>query len=276
MTSGTIDREQPFFSIIIPTFNSAATINNAIESILRQTCSDFEIVIIDGGSTDNTRERIEAFGSGKLKITSEKDNGIYDAMNKGIQKAKGMWLYFLGSDDTLFSEKVLAQVSAVISESDYFVYGDVKINGNAQWAKDNDIYDGEFTLEKLMRKNICHQSIFYNREIILSNRIFFKQEYPVCGDWDFNLKCWSIRPFKYIPIIISNFNAGGISTRATVIDTFSDNFLTHFIDYFKIHSYRKLKRMLIKERMWQLASHDKYKWYFRIENWTKRIFRIHE
>src|SRR2546422_844446 len=100
----------PIFSIILPTFNSAAQIATALESILNQTFNDFEILVLDGCSGDNTIEIAKSYKDTRIRIWSEKDEGIYDAMNKGIEKATGKWLYFLGSDDELYNNAILEKV----------------------------------------------------------------------------------------------------------------------------------------------------------------------
>ena len=86
-------------SIIIPTFNSANTLRRALDSIIGQTLNDLEVLIMDGVSTDQTLDIAKTYNDNRIRIFSEPDNGVYDAMNKGIDKASGEWLYFLGSDD---------------------------------------------------------------------------------------------------------------------------------------------------------------------------------
>jgi glycosyltransferase involved in cell wall biosynthesis len=117
-----------FFSIIIPTFNSAEYIRLALESCVIQTYKAFEVVVIDGVSDDNTLDVVGDFqGCLNLKILSEKDNGIYDAMNKGIQMSRGEILYFLGSDDQLHDETILQEIFNVFNIGRHFdvVYGNV-------------------------------------------------------------------------------------------------------------------------------------------------------
>src|ERR1035441_6988489 len=101
-------------SIVIPTFNSGATIEHCLTSIACQTFSDCEIIIQDGGSTDNTidlvRDWEKANAGVDVKLRQEKDTGIYDAMNKAVLRASGEWLYFLGSDDELHDPHVLERV----------------------------------------------------------------------------------------------------------------------------------------------------------------------
>lgn len=97
-------------SIITPSFNSSDYLERAIKSVLNQNYKNWEHIIIDGVSTDKTIDIVRMYPDSRIKINIEKDNGIYDAMNKGIKMAKGDWLYFLGSDDWLYDEFVLEGV----------------------------------------------------------------------------------------------------------------------------------------------------------------------
>lgn len=214
MNSGT--HSLPFFSIIIPTYNSEKYIGKCLESIRAQGCSDYEIIIQDGLSKDRTpdliKEFIETNGDSTIILASEKDNGIYDAMNRGIAKAKGSWLLFLGSDDHLYDDEVLGDIRTALQQSSVdMLYGDVKINGHSHWAADGEVYAGEFTREKLFQKNICHQAIFYNRTIF-EKLGSFETRYTVCADWDLNHRCFAGVRTAYTPRIVSNFFSGGEST----------------------------------------------------------------
>lgn len=201
-----------YYSIIVPTFNSAATIKKCLDSIVNQTWKDFEVIVVDGLSSDRTKHIVEEFVDERIIFFSEKDKGAYDAMNKGIDKANGKWLLFLGSDDSLFDHNVLAEMNIQLRLTDAkFVYGNVKIMGNTTWAKDGDVYKGETSIANLFEVNICHQGIFYANEVF-SERKRYNLRYIVCADYDFNLYCASKFEMSYCPIIISYFNAGGISS----------------------------------------------------------------
>jgi glycosyltransferase involved in cell wall biosynthesis len=204
----------PFFSIIIPTFNSDNTLNGALLSILNQKFVDFEVLIIDNLSTDKTVSLAKGFNDKRIKIYSEKDFGIYDAMNKGIELSTGKWLYFLGSDDLFFDKEVLSKVKSNISCFDTVVYGSVKIHGNVSWANNNSFYDGKFTSKKFSHKNICHQSLFYKRKTIIKNSTRFNIKYEICADWEFNMRLWQNNYFRYLDFVVAVFNAGGISSNA--------------------------------------------------------------
>lgn len=201
----------PFFSIILPTFNSASTIRECIDSILSQSFSDFEILIMDGLSSDTTLDVANTYGDTRIRIFSQKDSGVYDAMNKGIEEAKGEWLYFLGSDDNLANNDVLLNVSITIKEKQPDL-----IYGYIFYKTSGEKYGGEFTRKIILNShNISHQSIFYKKELF-SRLGKYNTDFHLFADWDFNIRCFSIPDLKieYIDIPIAYYNeVSGISTQ---------------------------------------------------------------
>jgi glycosyltransferase involved in cell wall biosynthesis len=200
-----------FFSIIIPTYNSETTILAALTSIKNQKFSNFEVLVVDGKSSDKTVELTNQFLLEGLNLTciSEPDHGIYDAMNKGIAAAKGEYLYFLGSDDTLFNENVLQQVADSINRQPAdFIYGNVLMSKSGQ------CYDGAFNFAKLLTKNISHQAIFYKRTIF-QQLGRYNLEYKLHADWNFNLKCFNspLIQTQFIDVLVARFTEGNTSSK---------------------------------------------------------------
>ena len=230
----------PVISIIIPAYNSAKTIEKAINSVLGQQYSHFEILVLDGDSKDDTRKIVNQYSGRdpRIKCFSEKDKGIYDAMNKGIDLAKGSWLFFLGSDDEVHDNGVFQRIfGTVMSGSNHVLYGDVLIKGNTSWARDGERYDGFFDIKKLLRKNICHQSIFYRREFIETEIGHFNIDYKLCADWDFNLRCASRTELFYLDQVIASFNGGGESTHNYLDEKFLRDFVKNVMAYFKVDEF---------------------------------------
>jgi glycosyltransferase involved in cell wall biosynthesis len=202
-----------FFSIIIPTYNSGAHLSKALSSILAQNFKSLEVIIVDNSSTDNTVELAASFDDSRVRVSVGQDRGAYDAMNKGVNLSKGKWVYFLGSDDELYDNSTLSQVAENISKGNERVYyGSVLVVGNAGWAKDVDIYDGQFSLDKMLFQNICHQAVFYDRSLFYE-RGLFNQEYRICADFDFNLRVAAVTPLEYMPLTVARFHGGGLSSR---------------------------------------------------------------
>ncbi len=203
-------KSNPLLSIIMPTYNSAATLDVALESIINQTFQNIEVLIIDGLSSDDTIEIAKKYQLKfpQLKIISEEDKGIYDAMNKGIGVAKGEWVYFMGSDDSLYETTTIEQVlnNEKIKNLDV-------IYGNVYSSSFNGVYDGEFTYKKLAIKNICHQAIFYRLRAFKKTGKF-NIKYKVLADWDHNIRWFfNSRVSKvYTNQIIANFGEGGFSS----------------------------------------------------------------
>jgi glycosyltransferase involved in cell wall biosynthesis len=206
------------FSIIVPTLNAVTTLRVCLDSIARQTCRDFELVVVDGGSTDGTPDIANSFApnlGARLQIHCGTDQGAYDAMNRGVGLATGTWLLFLGGDDELYEADTLARVAAFIGEHEPsdLIYGDV-IPRSASFR-----YGGAFDLDRLLFKgNICHQSIFYRRDLFESIGPY-NLRYRVLADWDFNIRCFSNPALitRYIDLVVARYNdMGGLSN--TVVD----------------------------------------------------------
>jgi glycosyltransferase involved in cell wall biosynthesis len=226
----------PQLSIIIPTYNSAGTIQRCLRSIRIQTFTDYEIVIQDGASSDRTVELIQEFQHEnpgvKLELEQEPDKGVYDAMNKGVAKARGEWLYFLGSDDEFYDENVLGSLMTVKNTAGCdVVYGNVQVVGDAHGVKSGFLHDGQFNLRKLLNKNICHQAIFY-RASFAKQIGDYNTDYVVLADWDFNLRCRARTRFRYIDIIVAKFYVGGISRSGLADERFTADYRRNVLNYF--------------------------------------------
>lgn len=223
----------PFFSIIIPTFNSGHTLPTCLNSILQQTNQDFEVILQDGGSHDDTRDLASDVNDSRIHFYSEPDKGIYDAMNKAVERASGVWVLFLGSDDYLYGDTVLSDIQDELLQYNTadMVYGNVKIIGNTPWAKDGAIYSGEINLPTLFNKhNYCHQAIFYHRRVFDDGHRY-NLRYRICADYDFNLLCTAKYRVQYVPTIVSCFVSGGISS-VDEDELFTQDRWTNIIRYF--------------------------------------------
>lgn len=236
-----------FFSIIIPAFNSASTLPDALNSVLVQRFRDFEVLLMDGFSNDETLQIAQSFNDSRIRIFSEKDQGTYDAMNKGIATARGEWIYFLGSDDRLFDEHVLEDVhQKLITTKLSVAYGNVQIKGEVDWAKGGAVYDGAFSLYKLLRRNICHQSIFYRNSFLKKNQLNYHLHYPVSADWEFNLRCRMLTGFLFLDRIIAVFNGGGLSSSEKNTDAFRDEIPVIYQKYWEVPYTNPLVRLVYK------------------------------
>lgn len=198
----------PIVSVLIVSFNAEKFISQAINSFLDQSFSLKELIVVDGASTDGTIEILKNTNNPLVHWTSEPDKGIYDAMNKGISRSSGEWLYFLGADDRFYDNKVLENVFRQQENADIdFLYGDVY---SVQLQKN---YDGPYSRDKILFSNLCHQSIFY-RKVLFDKIGTYNTEYSLFADWDMNIRTF-LHPdmkTKYVPITIAVYGATGLST----------------------------------------------------------------
>ena len=200
-------------SIIVLTLNSEDTIDQCLESVAFQDYNDFEILLQDGVSTDKTLEIvnnfIETYPALTVRVQSIRDKGIYHAMNLALDRAIGQWIYFLGSDDHLYSRNTLSLVSHFLKDPFDVIYGDVygdQFNGR---------YAGPFTTKLIYNKNICHQSIFVRLSLFktLGN---FNERYRIAGDWDYNFRWFLSLDIQsvYIDLVIAYFSEAGVSSNS--------------------------------------------------------------
>ena len=194
-------------SVVTVSYNAVSTIEDTIKSVVNQTYDNIEYIIIDGGSTDGTVDIIKKYSDKISYWISEPDKGIYDAMNKGILAATGCYVCFIGADDTFFSNTSLSDVEEKLDiQANCIYYGDVKLRPSGK------VYDRNFSLFKLIRKNICHQAIFYPTSLLKNHRYSLK--YKAYSDYYQNILFWGMGiKFKYVPITIANFTIGGFSLK---------------------------------------------------------------
>ena len=196
-------------SVITVSYNAASTIEETILSVVNQRYDNTEYIIIDGKSTDGTCDIISKYKDRISCFVSEPDKGIYDAMNKGLQKATGDFVIFLGADDHLMSYDVLSIVASKIQDDNSVYYGNVLRNHR------NDLYCGKYYRYKIAVKNLCHQAIFYPRAVY--TQYAYELQYKIFADYAYNLKLYDKVAFRYIPVTVSYFNDQGCSSQ--VIDS---------------------------------------------------------
>ena len=198
---------KPLISVITVVYNAQPTLENTIKSVLQQQRSLFEYWVIDGGSTDGSVEVIREYENQLTGWISEPDNGIYDAMNKGIDKVKGEWIYFLGADDALEPD-ILAQVAPCLNGNYVMAYGDIMF--------DNGRRVPSFLSKRILLQNtIHHQGAFYNRNQFEDFR--YSTQLNVLSDYELNLKIyWQHLPTQRLPMVIARCQEGGASSHLPI------------------------------------------------------------
>lgn len=201
-------------SVITVCFNAEEEIASTIKSVLNQTYEEYEYVIVDGKSVDRTMAIINEIANDymkhkkNIKIISEKDTGIYNAMNKGIKHAKGDWIIFLNAGDTFFNNTVLDNVSNLILPNTDAIYGDTYYIEK----KERFLVKGRKISEVKKSMPFCHQSFLCKKSII--QELLFNEKYRICADYDLICRIYlKDYTFQYEEIIFSNYKLGGFSQR---------------------------------------------------------------
>ncbi len=200
-------------SIITPTYNSEKTIARTIESIISQNYPDLEYIIIDGASTDRTKEIVMSYqGKQDIKFISEPDKGIYDAMNKGVRMATGDIIGILNSDDLFDNDKVLSIVlNAFLDTAIDAVYGDITYFGSDMNAITRYWKTGEYRENKLNSGWMIPHPALFVKKSIYEKFGAFNTDFKIAADYEFILrilKKYQIH-VKYIPsVFVRMFNGG--------------------------------------------------------------------
>lgn len=207
-------------SVITATYNSETTIRDTIESILNQTYKDIEYWVIDGGSKDGTMDIVRSYEEvfdGRLHWISEPDHGIYDAMNKGIERATGDVVGILNSDDFFTSNDVLTVVAETFTKDVEIdaLYGDIHFAKPDNLKKCVRYYSSKMFTPRLMRWGYmpAHPS-FYCKKSVFDKYGLYSLDYKICSDFDMMVRLlykYRIKT-KYVCKDFVTMRTGGIST----------------------------------------------------------------
>lgn len=193
-------------SIITIVFNETETLEETIQSVINQTYPNIEYIIIDGGSREETTSIIKKYKTHLTYWISEPDNGVFDAMNKGILASKGTWLNFMNAGDTFYKKTTLSDLKLGNYSDAALTYG-------------NTLYEGEvirkpFQIESLSFGLImaCHQSMFFNKTI-LKKELYYSEKFKLVCEYD--LVCRIVKKYKkqYIDSTVASYLGGGISSQ---------------------------------------------------------------
>ena len=200
----------PEVSIITVNYNNAAGLKKTMESVLVQDFGDYEYIIIDGGSNDDSLAIINKFSPASFHWISEPDKGPYDAMNKGLQKAGGDYIQFLNSGDHFISGGTLKKCFEGQQHHADILYGQI----NAYWGSEMRTigYPDSLTLSFLKQYNINHQSCFCKRGL-LTELNGFDLDYTLAADYALLLRCaMKGASFHYLPFPVVEYDMQGMST----------------------------------------------------------------
>ncbi len=203
----------PLLSIITINFNNSTGLEKTIQSVLSQTQKHLEFILVDGGSWDTSRDVIQKYSSAFTHVISEKDQGIYDAQNKGAALAKGHYLLFLNSGDSLYDEQVLAVfMQFAKAGSEEIIYGNSALldsGGTKEWLCPPATLDPNY----FYKHGLNHQACFISTQLF---REFgpYNTKYRICADFDFLLAVFCKKPgcYRYLNAVICYYDKNGASS----------------------------------------------------------------
>jgi len=205
-------------SVITAVYNNKETIRDALNSVLEQTYKDIEYIVIDGASTDGTLEIIKEYEDKIDTVVSEKDGGIYDALNKGISNATGDIICFLHSDDIYADKDVLSKVNNVFEKEQVdSIYGDLvyvkkeNINKVVRYWK-----SGEFKQKKLQNGWMPPHPTFFVKREVYEKYGSFDTSFKIAADYDTVLRFLGVEKITttYLPEVLIKMRLGGASNRS--------------------------------------------------------------
>ena len=224
-------------SVIIPTYNAAQTLQNCLDSIIKQTYRALQVIVIDGNSTDETVEIIKK-NSGLIAYwRSEKDGGVYDAMNKGLNYVTGQWVYFMGADDVLLPG--FSAMAADLADPGAIYYGNVFAEGSKRL--------GELTRYQFAKFGPYHPSMIYPATVFAKYK--FNSKYKISADFALTLKICGDGSFRFIykDHILANFNHTGLSGR-WIDAAFQNDKASLILNYFGLITWLRYKFHKYKNR----------------------------
>jgi len=208
----------PLVTIIVAVFNGQSTLQRCIDSVTRQAGASVELIVIDGGSTDGSVDLIKANLGAIRDWVSESDRGIYHAWNKGLARAKGDWICFLGADDYLHDSRVLEELSphlaAALAQRLTIVYGQVALVNKSGIEVDYLGMPWESAYKRFMQGSYCLPTpgVMFHRSLFEAIG-HFDESNRIAGDYEFLLRALKTRKPLYLPqIVVTDMQHGGISS----------------------------------------------------------------
>lgn len=198
-------------SIVTINYNNASGLQKTMQSVFAQNLHDCEYLIIDGGSTDQSRLYIQEHAEKLAYWVSEKDKGIYHAMNKGILQSKGEYLLFLNSGDELHSADSINSVLTHLGDAD-IIYGNLLIvEPLKKWIK---YYNEKLSFEYFTRDTLPHQGAFIKRDLFQQMGLY-DEDLKLVADWKFFVQAVCIYTVStlFVDVIVANYDYSGLTAR---------------------------------------------------------------
>ena len=257
------------FSIITINFNNDEGLRQTINSVVSQIYDDYEYIVIDGGSTDESVNIIRSFSDNIDYWVSEKDRGIYHAMNKGVAQAHGEYCLFMNSGDLFYNNSVLKLVDESDIQDD-IVVGKVVINDKDKQISPPPI-SGELTLYHLYSGSIPHQGSFIKTDLL--RKYPYDENLKISSDWKFFVQVLILenRSIRYLDLYVARYDLDGISASNPVLmREEKDNVLADMFPPRVIADYKRMKQ---SECLTQVLT-PQLKKYYSIDKLTYKIGSI--
>ncbi|MBO4597226.1 MAG: glycosyltransferase [Bacteroidaceae bacterium] len=197
------------FSIITINFNNKEGLRKTLDSVVCQTFTDYELIVIDGGSTDGGAALLEEYGKYITFGVSEPDKGVYNAQNKGVQHASGEYCIFMNSGDLFYDSHVLENVSAELENGIDIAVGDTYFYKDE--SENRYVHAPEYITLWRVYIGINHQSAFIKRQLLLENP--YDETLKICADWKFWLQelVKNERSYQHLNLIVAQYDLNGMS-----------------------------------------------------------------
>lgn len=206
----------PLITFVVAVFNASKTLNQCLNSVMQQSCRDFELVVIDGGSTDGSLDILRSLASQFAYWTSEPDSGVYDAWNKALPHARGEWICFLGADDYLWNNDVVQQLSkklAALPLQTSIAYGKIILldrEGKSMF----ELGEPWDKLAAQFKKKMClpHPAVLHRRSLFKDNA-GFDPAFRIAGDYEFLLRSMKVHVPQFLgELVVTAMRPGGLSS----------------------------------------------------------------
>ncbi len=246
-------------SVITVNYNDKIGLEKTINSVTNQTYTDFEFIIIDGGSTDGSKQLIEQNATKINYWVSEKDTGVFNAMNKGIRAAKGEFVIFMNGGDCFCNDTVLEEIAPELSSEFDIYYGDnYKESPNSKRIK---TYPEKLSFSFFYSSSINHQSTFIKKSLF-DEHFYYNENYKIASDWEFFVYtiCYTNVPTKYLKKTISVYDFTGISSNPKFSKLFLEEKTQSLQKYFPtfVEDYKDVN-LLNSKRFLQFQYIKKHK-----------------
>jgi len=248
--------KQPKFSAVMASFNGAATLRRSLDSLSRQTHPAKELIVIDGGSSDDTMEIVKSYGDLVTYAISEPDRGILDAWNKGLRHVTGDWIHFLGADDYYYDDMVfenMVEHLAAHQDESKLIYGTIqRVNQQGEFVE----WHGQaWNPERFRQVGMCipHTATFHHRSLF-EEYGEFEPDRPVGLVYEYLLRYLKDHDAVCVPLVVACMIVGGESNRP-------ENHLTFVRETFRaqrIHATMKPNAYMLSRGQAYLSALVKY------------------